>query len=308
MPQFYPFLNSERERLKSIKLRLEDLPKDPVYSKALEDACADLSGRPRESDDADSAVVSFTLAKILLSAIGDAAASERYAERKSEDYRVKLEKENLTYLIKISREDFGMDVKTEESLRLQFIDFLRYKPEFLRLSQMNMLGGYVQVTKSQLGWILKGAIKQRIIQTIPKKEKFPDAITKAANSVKGKVVEVKARNINRPRVSNLREDALPPCVSDIIKNLEAGTANHNAHFVLVTFLHGLGLDEKAILDIFRRSPKFKEKIAAYQIRFAKERGYTCPACDSVKGYGLCRAECEKNHPVSNYFANLRKRR
>lgn len=307
MPQFYPFLNSERERLKSIKLSLADLPKDPIYSKALEDACADLAGRPRESDDADASVVGFTLAKILLSAIGDPAASERYAERKSEEYRGKLEKESLTYLIKIAREDFSMVVKTEESMRLHFIDFLRYKPEFLRLSQMNMLGGYVQVTKSQLGWILKGAIKQRIIKTIPKKEKFPDAITKAANSVKGKVMEVRER-VSRPRVSNLREDALPPCVSDIIRSLEAGTANHNAHFVLVTFLHGLGLDEKTILEIFRRSPKFKEKIAAYQIHFAKEREYTCPACDSVKGYGLCKAECEKNHPVSNYFANLRKRK
>jgi len=306
MPQFYPFLDSERKRLKSIKLKLEDLPDDPVYSTALETACQDVAGRPREPEDADFAIVEFTLAKILLSVIGDPAAGEKYAERKSDEYRQALERESVTYLIKIGREDFGMDIRTEEALCLQFIDFLKYKPEFLRLSQMSLLGGYVQVTKTQLNWILKGAIKRRILESIPKKEEFPDAITKAANKMRGKVGEARER-IARPRISNLKEEALPPCIKGIVGSLEAGTANHNAHFVLVTFLHGLGLDEKAILEIFRRSPKFKEKIASYQIKFAKERGYTCPACDSVKGYGLCKAACAKNHPISNYFANLRRR-
>lgn len=305
MPQYYPFLSSERDRLKALKLNLESIPKHPIYATALENAALDLEGKAKEPEDADFAVIEFTLAKVLLSVIEDTAANEKYAERKSDEFRLALEKENLTFLIKTAREDFGMDVKTEESLRLHFIDFLRYKPEFLKLAQMNLLGGYVQVTKSQLNWILKGAIKQMILKTIPKKEKFPDAITKTANKVKGKVGETRPR-IARPRVSNLNEDALPPCVTGIIKSLEAGTANHNAHFVLVTFLNGLGLDEKSVLEVFKRSPKFKEKIASYQIKFAKERNYTCPACDSVKGYGLCPATCEKNHPISNYFTNLRK--
>jgi len=304
MPQFYPFLNSERERLKKIKLNLHDLPHDPVYSRALEEACNDITGKAAEPEDADMAVVELTLAKVLLSAIDDPVASEKYAERKAEEYRLALDKGSVTFLIKMAREDFGMKVKTEESLRLHFIDFLRCKPEFLKLSQMNLLEGYVQVTKTQLGWILKGAIKQYILGTIPKKVKYPDAIIKAANRIRGKVVAT--RVVSRPRVSNLKEEALPPCITGIIGNLEAGTANHNANFVLVTFLHGLGLDEKSILEIFRRSPKFKERIAAYQIKFAKERDYTCPACDSVKGYGLCRAECAKNHPVTNYFTNLRR--
>jgi DNA primase large subunit len=306
MPQFYPFLNSERERLKSIRLNLADLQNDPLYSGALEGACRDIEGHAKEPEDADQAVVEFTLAKILLSVAADPAASEKYADRKSEEYRLALEKENLTYLIKIAREDFGMGIKTEESLRLQFIDFLEYKPDFLKLAQMNLMNGYVQVTKTQLNWILKGAIKQRIISTIPKKDKFPDAIMKAAGKIK-KVGEIRERAA-RPRISSLREDALPPCIQGIVKSLEAGTANHNAHFVLVTFLHGLGLDEKAIVDIFRRSPKFKEKIASYQVKFAKERGYTCPACDSVKGYGLCKTTCAKKHPISNYFANARRAR
>jgi len=301
--QFYPFLISERDKLKSLNLKLDQLPQDLVYSSAVQNAAFDLLGTAKQPADADFAVVELVLAKIYLSIIGDPTVNEKYAERKSLEFRDALEKENLTFLIKIAREDFGMRLKTEESLRVHFVDFLAYKPEFLKLSQMDLMGGYVQLTKTQLAWVLKGAIKKWILETIPKNKGFPESMIKAANSVKGKVAVARPA-IARPRISSLREDALPPCIRDIIKALEAGKANHNAHFVLVTFLHGLSLDEKSMLDIFRRSPKFKENITAYQIRFAKGRGYTCPACDSVKGYGLCTGNCPRKHPVSNYLLNI----
>jgi DNA primase large subunit len=304
---FYPFLNSERGRLKTLDLKLEKIPEDPIYGSALENAAKDIVGEAEEPQDRDFAIVQFTLTKILLSILDDKNAHEQYAERKSGEFRDQLEKESLTYLIKIAREDFGMELRTEDSLRIHFTDFLKHKPDFLKLSQMNLLKGYVQVTKTQLTWILKGAIKQQILAGIPGKREFPKSFVKAANGVKGRAVR-KKRKIERPRVKNLREDCLPPCITDIIKGLETGKANHNAHFVLVTFLHGLGLDENSILEIFKRSPKFKERIALYQIRFSKERGYTCPACESIKGYGLCTGDCPKNHPVSNYFLNLRSRR
>lgn len=306
MPHYYPFLNSERERLKSLGLQLDKIQQDPFYAQAIENAALDVIGKSKEPQDRDLAIVEFTLAKIFLSVIDNPTAAEAYAERKSEDFRQALEKESLTFLIKVAREDFGMDVKTEESLRVQFIDFLRYKPEFLKLSQMNMLKGYVQLTKSQLPWVLKGAIKRRILGSIPKNTKFPDGIEAAAKKLRGKITQPR-RYSERPRISKLQETALPPCIKGIISALEGGTSNHNANFVLVTFFHGLGLDEKSILEVFRRSPKFKERIAAYQIKFSKERGYTCPSCESIKGYGICKWQCPRKSPISNYFLNARRK-
>ncbi len=306
--KYYPFLNSERNRLKELDLRLEQLSQNSIYAAALDNAGKDIIGKAQEPTDEDFAVIEFTLAKILLSIIDNNDADESYSERKSDDWRNALEKESLTYLIKIAREDFGMDIQTGDSLRIDFIDFLRMKPEFLRLSQMNLLKGYVQVTKSQLTWILKGAIKKSILESIPRGKKFPEDFTKVANSLKGKVAEKKKFVEDRPRITSINEEALPPCVEGIIKGLESGRANHNAHFVLVTFMHGLNLDDKAILDVFRRSPKFKERITAYQIKFSKDRGYTCPGCESIKGYGLCPTTCPRKHPVSNYFLNLRELR
>jgi DNA primase large subunit len=286
-------------------IRLEDISKSPLYAQATDNASRDIIGEAEEAADAESASVEFTLAKILLAIINEPSASEGYAERKSEDYRAMLDKESLSYLIKIAREDFGMKLKTEDSLRLHFIDFLRDKPDFLKLSQADMLQGYVQVSKSQLCWVLKGAIKRSILDGIPKNQRFPESLEKAAQKIKPVAIKEKRKFEDRPRISSINENALPPCIRDIIGSMEAGRANHNAHFVLVAFLHGLNLDEKAMLDIFRRSAKFKEKIALYQIRFSKERGYTCPACSSIKGYGLCTGECPRGHPVSNYFLFLK---
>jgi DNA primase large subunit len=301
---YYPFLKSEKDRLKTLDLKIEDIASNPLYTTALDNAALDIIGKAKEPEDRDFAIVQFVLSKIFLSIIDNPAATEKYAEDKSEFFREKLEKESLTFLIKIAREDFGMLMMTEDTLRIDFKDFLKHKPDFLKLSQMNLLRGYVQVTKNQLTWILKGAIKQQIIDSIPKGTNFPESLARIANKVKGKAVEVRGK-IQRPRISRLTTEALPPCIRDIISAMESGKANHNAHFVLVTFLHGLGLDENAILEVFKRSPKFKENIALYQIRFSKERGYTAPACDSIKSYGLCTGECPKNHPISNYFTNLR---
>ncbi len=302
---YYPFLAGERARLKTLDLRLEKLAQHPIYGSALEGAACDVEGKGKPPADADFAAVEFTLAKILLGIIGEPDASEAYAERKGNEFRESLDKENLTLLIKIAREEFGMEVKTEESLRLQFIDFLRYKPEFLKLAQADLQDGYVQLSKTQLAWVLKGAIKRQILDTIPKGKGFPEAFSKAANAVRGKIAKPKAHR-ERPTVSSLTEDALPPCIKGILAGLEGGVANHNAHFVLATFLTGLGLEEPAVVDVFRRSRKFNERTTAYQVKFAKEKGYTCPACDSIKGYGLCKAECERKHPASNYFLNLRR--
>jgi len=303
----YPFLASQRERLKALDLKLDDIAGHPIYGPMLDSAALDVTGRGEEETDPELAVVKFTLAKILLSIIGDQEASREYAERKAVEWRERMDHEGLSFLIKVGREEFGMDITTGDSLRIHFTDFLKYKPEFLRLSQADLLNGYVQVSKNQLSWILKERIKQDILKGIPKKQQFPEALEKKAMGIKGKI-RPKRRILERPGVSRLTMDALPPCINGIITNLEAGTANHNAHFVLVTFLHGLKLDEAAILEVFRRSPKFKERTARYQIQFAKERGYTCPACESVKGYGLCPSDCPRNNPVANYFIFLKNRR
>jgi DNA primase large subunit len=307
MPQYYPFLNSEKDRLKSLNLKIEDIADNALYTRALDNAALDIVGKAEEPDDRDFAIVEFTLTKIFLSIIDNPAVTEKYAERKSGEFRDKLEKESLTYLIKIAREDFGMGMKTEESLRIDFIDFLKYKPDFLKLAQMNLLGGYVQVTKSQLTWVLKGAIEKQIIEAVPKGANFPESLKKVAKKVKIDAVKVRGP-INRPRIDRLTEAALPPCIRDIISAMGSGKANHNAHFILVTFLHGLQLDENSILEVFKRSPKYKERIALYQVRFSKERGYTCPSCESIKSYGLCTGDCPRRHPISNYFTNLRELR
>ncbi|MBN2517498.1 MAG: hypothetical protein JXB14_01495 [Candidatus Altiarchaeota archaeon] len=303
----YPFLKEEKERLKDLKLKIDEIPEHPIYGHLLGASIDDINGKAKDLGDPDFSIISFTLSKILLSIADDKSLNEAYSERKSEEFRQRLERETLPFLIKIGREELGMDIKTEDSLRIGFIDFLRFKPDFLKLAQADLKAGYVQITKTQLSWLLKGAISKSILRSIPKKQKFPEAFQRAANRIKSQAKE-SGRIREMPRIKSLNQDALPPCIKEIIKSLQSKSANHNAHFVLATFLTTLKLGEKDILEIFKKSPKYNDKIARYQIQFIKERGYICPACDSVKSYGLCVANCPRNNPISVYFYNLKTRK
>ncbi len=300
---YYPFLSNERSRVKALDVDLEELSTNPMYAEIIENAVRDIEGREHKTLDRDLAVMEFVVVRILLGIINDPPIEKAYIKRKSEEYRRSLEREDLSYLIKMAREEFGMDIRTEGGLRIHFTDFLKHKPEFLNLAQMELEGGYVSITKEQLVWILKDAIAKLIESLIPRERRFPSGLVAVARRIR--LMKGRERAREAPRVKRLKEEALPPCIRSIIEEVEAGKSSHSANFVLATFLLGLGLKDDDVINIFKRSPKYKEKTTVYQIRFMRERGYTCPGCESIRSYGLCKWECKRKHPVSNYFLNLR---
>jgi len=303
MPEnFYPFLESSKERLKRLAINLEDLPKHPVYSRTLDLAADDILESP-EFNDEEEELVTFTVAKILLGIAGNKKTAEKYAKKKSEQYRSKLDKEDLPSLITIARE-LALDVRTEKILQIHVLDFLKNRPENHHLIKAELSRGYVKITKIQLAFVISRAVENQIINSIPKKTGFPKEFVQKADYIKTRSIVVK--KTFTPKVSRLNDKAIPPCIKQLLSMLESGSANHNAHFILATFLTGLKLDEGAIVDAFRRSPKFNERTTAYQIRYAVQKGYTCPSCKAIKKYGFCKHSCEKGHPVSQYFLNLRR--
>jgi DNA primase large subunit len=250
------------------------------------------------------------VAKILLSIISDQKLTRKYAEKKSEEYRKNLESEGIGFMIRLAKDEFSVDIEYKEAVKMGVIDFLKYRPEFISLVEADLEKGYVWLGRNQLSWILKEAIKRRILESIPKKQSFPDAMEKRAGSIKSELKkhQTQIERVETRGVSRLTEKALPPCMRSIISDLSEGSVPHNANFVLGTFLVGLKLKDEDVLKIFSSSPKFSEKIVKYQIQFMKEKEYTCPSCDSIKGYGLCVADCPRKHPISNYFNNLRNAR
>ena len=112
-------------------------------------------------------------------------------------------------------------------------------------------------------------------------------------------------------VGTLDINKLPPCMKDILANIQAGeNVPHMGRFALVSFLHSLKLSTNDILKLFSRAPDFEEDRTRYQIEHISgsisSTEYTPPGCEKMRTYGICPQDkidalCKKiRHPLSYY--------
>ncbi len=102
---------------------------------------------------------------------------------------------------------------------------------------------------------------------------------------------------------NISKEIFPPCINSLLENLLRGeNLSHHQRFALATFLINIGLDVEIVLQLFRYSPDFNEKIARYQIEHlaglrGSRRKYLTYSCGAMKVLGMCKAECGIKNPL-----------
>ncbi|ACL11224.1 DNA primase, large subunit [Desulfurococcus amylolyticus 1221n] len=116
-------------------------------------------------------------------------------------------------------------------------------------------------------------------------------------------------------VGGLITEALPPCISRIISIVESGgNPSHEERFNLAAFLANIGLDVDSILEYFRKTPDFNEKIARYQVEHisgmkGSRKKYMPYSCEKMKSTNICpisdRCKGGRN-PLSVYRYNLKR--
>lgn len=118
-------------------------------------------------------------------------------------------------------------------------------------------------------------------------------------------------------IKGFYEDALPLCMKVLIDRLRSGeNLSHHERFTIAAFLARIGLKPDNILEFFKNSPDFNEKIARYQIEhIAGERGsrkqYMPYNCDTMKTLGICpiKEYCTGGkNPLAVYKKNVGKMR
>lgn len=303
----YPFLKEAKDAIKSSNIDLTKVDRDPLLISAVDAAKEDISrafGISPKKVPEDIENISFAISKVLVGATGNPDIIERYVSFKTDEFRKRLEKETHVNLINIAR-DIGLGISTKDAVSITVFDFLKYRPDFMDLTTSNLEHGRVLITKNQLLWIIEKAIREDVLDSIKKSKKFPEEIIKHAKQLNNKLRIEEPRKTQELRIESLSDYALPPCMKEFISKLALGRATHNENYILGTFLVGLKLRDKEILSVFSKSPKYKDKTARYQIKFIREKNYSCPSCSSLKKDGICHWVCQKPHPVSVYFYNLK---
>lgn len=213
-------------------------------------------------------------------------------------------------------------------------DYVKYSrrlssdPKYALVNQI-LDHGWVYVEKNVLSRILEESITSYIKSMIKPIREIPSELNELVmevmnilkeytggdqsfktSSIGGeKVIEDKLRGI-------VDYELFPPCMKKLVDELRSGeNLSHHARFTIAAFLSRIGMDINDVLDLFKNSPDFNERIARYQIEhIAGLRGsrkqYMPYSCQTMKSIGLCPIpdnNCGVKNPLVKYYRNLRKK-
>lgn len=330
----YPFLKDAGEMVKQSGIELEDL----LLKTALQEArtrgkkrvvSAIESGRVSDNPMATEEerlqeVLSYPLARILVSCVGDGFLIRRYAlaEAKTAYERMQTEKMELLMLI---AQELGVQAELIDGIpRLHFSDFLRLTSSLRdrkwKLVNTEVKKGMVSLPKTSFARVLEQALYDKIEDELPLpvNKWMMDALRPDVVELRRLAEEMK----DRYQAEDLGEadvECFPPCMRRLVALAQAGeNISHPGRFALTSFLHAIGLSREEILRIFSGSPDFDESKTKYQINHITGEisgtTYTPPECSTMRTNAvcfnaddLCRLEWVK-HPLIYYRYRLRKKR
>ena len=349
----YPFLSESADLLKQKGVTLDRLISGLAFERAralgkerVLDAVefAKVVERPIATEtDAVNELLSYPVARMLVSCLGDEKFVRRYAiaEAKLANARLVGEIERaresaakrgrsppasagVDFVVDVA-EELGLEVLFEEdSIAVDFADFLRFssaiKGRSWKLVNQEVRAGRVVINESRLVRLVEQMIADKIVSELPLpvNEDIIGALADDVEEVRQALEQKRAEQPERDfgRVSIVR---FPPCMRKLLDMIRAGeNVPHTGRFAIVAFLHTLGMDSDTILSTFSSSADFDESKSRYQIQHITGEisgtEYTPPECSTMKSYGICFDPdnlCEKEwmgHPLKYYRLKGRKPR
>jgi len=179
--------------------------------------------------------------------------------------------------------------------------------------------GYVYLNKRDATRLLEEAVKRYILEKVVKtisiaaedRAKLQPLIDKVLEIVKDVHGYVHHKEKAELPGGIVEAVLFPPCIKVIYDAILRGEhLSHHQRFALATFLLNIGADIEKILEVFKHSPDFDEKVAKYQIEhLAGMRGsrkkYKVYSCEKMRTLGLCISECGTKSPLQYYRRMLR---
>ena len=268
-------------------------------------------------------VLSYPVARMLVSSVGDLLLIRRYALREAKAAYQHLVHEDAHFLLELGQEELGMPASLEEGedetvFKLHFTDYLRnasaIRHRTWKLHNQDLRGGYVRLDKRRFARLLQEAMRQRIESELPL-EVTEGILELLAGEIEEVVkgVENLRSTIQKESYGEFSMDYMPPCMRDLLEKTQQGiNVPHMGRFALTALLSHVGLDVDDIIDLFRVSSDFKESIASYQVRHIlgdiSGTRYTPPSCSTMLTYGICLRDkrCERaGSPRRYYFQRQR---
>jgi len=322
----YPFLAAAREAVDRADVDLGALVRSggaPVERgvERVETAISD--GRVGESRRVRTELLSYPVARVVVSLVDDPRLTEAYAsaeaatahERFVDDVETPTP-DSLSEGIDLERllAEFDLDgavTPAGEGFRVDVGPYLRLAADLpadrWRLVTRDLADGAVPVETDELYALLREAVRERVLEGLPLS--VPDPVAGAlATEVERVSRALSEYELPRTIETEVTPEAFPPCVERLLERARAGEElPDHATFALVAFLAGVGADPEqtvAVTGLDRETVEYRHE------RLAGESGadYPSPSCAVMQSYGDCVPVEERDercgridHPL-NYYA------
>ena len=334
----YPFVPEATEYIKTLGLKVDSLSRpefEPILDRAegrVKEAL--LTNPPKVSyleHNEEVELSSFPVAVVIAAATADDFIKKRYALAEARRAYDLLRHEDKWKVLEVAKA-FGwrVNVVTDEAsaprgyqLKLHFVDFLRNVKAFhesnWKLINRVMLGGGVYLTTYEAARLLQEEIRRHIEAKlrIDVRPILPPNVAQMVEELRlirrRRFGKVYTEEIRFPKEAVV--EAFPPCIRNLYEAAASGShLSHTGRFALTSFLLNAGMPPSKIVDLFRSSSDFNERMTRYQVEhIAGLRGsrtrYTPYACDTLRTHGLCPGEenlCRGlRHPLTYYRRKLR---
>jgi DNA primase large subunit len=320
----YPFTEEAAEHVRRSSFSLEGLLEkpylQPVRKRAVERVQGAISGdipdrRANTEPQLLSELLSYPLARVIVSCLGDDLLIRRYAlaEAKLAHSRMQLDKDDILALAA----DLGFDPRGSEPWKLHFSEYIRSahrmrSPKW-KLVNRDLKDGYVTVTIEELTRLMEEMVRDRVLKGLPLEvgEDICQKLEDYIKSVRSDLESLKVRN--RVDLGKVTESAFPPCIKRMLEQV-AANANlaHSARFALTSFVLQINMSPDQVIGLFNTSPDFDQERTRYQVEhIAGSSGtkYKPPSCATMATYGNCPGEddlCRRiRHPLSYYERRIK---
>jgi DNA primase large subunit len=246
------------------------------------------------------------VAVILAAASNSDYVKRRYALAEARRAYMLLQEEDKEKLIEVAKV-FNWKVRSPRQpvghrrfdFALFFTDFLRnaevFHEEEWKLVNRTLVNGEVYLIKREAARLLQEEIRRRIEKrlTANVRSMLPEAVLQRVDSLGQKYADRMERAQFAQFPKEVINEAFPPCIQVFYGYAKTGVhISHLGRFTLTSFLINVGMKPEDVMNLFRSSADFNERMTRYQVEhIAGDRGsrtkYRPPTCETLKTHALC---------------------
>jgi len=309
----YPFVLDAAEEVKRLDLDISNLENPNLKTivdraiNRIEEALA--TDPPRVSfrpGDEDKEIPSFPVAIILASATNNDYIKRRYALAEAvraydllqfeDEKRIVEIVKVFNWKIRIHKQPVG---NRRYGFALFFTHFLRNAEVFhedeWKLVNRTMVNGEVFLNKREVARLIQEEVRRRIEKrfSVNVRQMLPEAILQRVDNLSKKYADRIDQSRYTAFPKEVINEAFPPCIQIFYSSAKTGThISHLGRFTLTSFLININMKSEDIVNLFRASADFNERMTRYQVEhISGDRGsrtkYKSPTCETLKTHALC---------------------